>query len=301
MPANRITRNSLRMRVSLPALIELARPAQWVKNGFVLLPVIFAHALFDVSALAGACIAFAAFCLAASAVYAGNDVADAERDRRHPDKLSRPVARGAVLPRQALVFAALLALAALAVGMIVSIALMAVIAIYLLLQVGYTLGLKYFAYVDAAVVALGFVLRIVAGGIGASVALTPWIVVMGFLLAMLLALGKRHGDLVHATQASARAAKAYGQRSLEWALTGIAGATFAAYVFYTISPEVLARHGHHPLLFSSPWVALGLLRYLWLALGKGAGGDPSSLALRDRALLLAVVGWLATLAVILYH
>lgn len=285
----------------LRALIQLARPTQWVKNGFVLLPLIFGHALFERTAAIGALVALLVFCLAASAVYAGNDVADAERDRQHPDKCMRPVASGSVTTPQALLFSALLAGAAMIVAAFINIQLSATIAVYLILQVAYTSWLKYFAYVDTAVVALGFVLRIVAGGIGAGVALTPWIVIMGFLLSFMLALGKRHGDLVHATTAKARAARRYRQRSLEWVLTGVAGATIAAYVLYTISPEVLARHGRHPLIFSTPWVALGLIRYLWLALGRGAGGDPSRLALRDPVLLLAVAGWLATLTVILYR
>ncbi|MGA9421799.1 MAG: UbiA prenyltransferase family protein, partial [Rhodanobacteraceae bacterium] len=283
------------------ALIDLARPAQWIKNGFVLLPVIFAQALFDARALVGALLATLAFCLASSAVYAGNDAVDAERDRRHPDKCRRPVARGAVTHRQALLFAAMLALLAFTVATFDGRALVVVLLSYLLLQAAYTLALKRVAYVDAVVVAAGFVLRIVAGGVGAGVPLTPWIVIMGFLLALMLALGKRHGDLVHATDPRARAVRSYRRLPLEWALTAVGGATVSAYVLYTLSPQVLARHGHHPLIFSTPWVAVGLLRYLALVLRRGAGGDPSRLALSDPILLLAVGGWLLTLGVILYR
>lgn len=282
------------------AFIELARPAQWIKNGFVLLPVFFGHALLQPGALCGALLAAFAFCLAASAVYAGNDVVDAERDRHHPDKCRRPVARGALDSRSAAWFAALLASAAFALGLLVSVKLSFVLLAYLGLQAAYTLALKRIAYLDAAVVASGFVLRLVAGGIAASVPLTPWIVVMGFVLALMLALGKRHGDLAHGHDPAARAALGYHRRPLEWALAGLGGLTLTSYVFYTLSPEVLARHGHHPLAFSTPWVVLGILRYLWLVLGRAAGGDPSRLALRDPLLLIAVIGWLATLGVILY-
>lgn len=287
--------------MSARALLELARPAQWIKNGFVLLPLIFGQALFDRSALYGALLATLAFCFASSAVYAGNDAVDVERDRRHPDKCRRPVARGALTQHQALVFAAVLAALALGLAGVGGRALVTVLAAYLLLQIGYTLALKRIAYLDAMLVAVGFVLRIVAGGIGAAVPLTPWIVVMGFLLAWMLALGKRHGDLVHATDPAARAAQRYRRRPLEWVLTGVGGATLAAYVLYTVSPDVLARHGHHPLIFSTPWVALGLLRYFGLVLRRGAGGDPSGLALHDRILLFAMLGWLATLGLMLYR
>jgi decaprenyl-phosphate phosphoribosyltransferase len=281
------------------ALIELARPEQWIKNGFVLLPLIFAQAASDRAALAGALLATVAFCLASSAVYAGNDSVDVERDRRHPTKSKRPVARGAVTPRAARVFALVLAAASLVVGAADGIALFAVLAAYLALQAAYTLALKHVAYLGAGVVAFGFVLRIVAGGVGADVPLTPWIVALGFLIALLLALGKRHGDLVNARAEGV--GLRYDRRVLERLLIAIAAASFVAYVAYTLSPAVLARHGHHPLVFSTPWVALGIGRYLKLALRDGAGSDPTALAVRDPILLISVVAWLATLALILYR
>jgi 4-hydroxybenzoate polyprenyltransferase len=282
------------------ALLELARPEQWIKNGFVLLPLIFAQAASDRAALAGALLATLAFCLASSAVYAGNDSVDVERDRRHPTKSKRPVARGAVTPRAARLFALVLAAASLGVGAFDgSIALVGVLAAYLALQAAYTLALKHVAYLGAGVVAFGFVLRIVAGGVGADVPLTPWIVALGFLIALLLALGKRHGDLVNARAEGV--GLRYDRRVLERLLIAIAGASFVAYVAYTLSPAVLARHGHHPLVFSTPWVALGIGRYLKLALRDGAGGDPTALAVRDPILLVSVVAWLATLALILYR
>ena len=282
------------------ALLELARPEQWIKNGFVLLPLIFGQAVGDPEALRGASLATLAFCLLSSAVYAGNDVVDAERDRNHPTKCRRPVARGAVTPAAALVFSGVLVAMSCALGALAGgTALVATLAAYLALQAGYSLALKHVPYLGAFAIAVGFVLRIVAGGIGARVPLTPWIVALGFLLALLLALGKRHGDLVNARAVGA--GLRYDRMTLERILVAIAAATFTAYVLYTLSPAVLARHGHHPLVFSTPWVALGLGRYLKLALRDGAGSDPSALAVSDAVLLLSVVGWLLALALILYR
>jgi len=282
------------------ALLELARPEQWIKNGFVLLPLIFGQAVGDPEALRGAILATLAFCLLSSAVYAGNDVVDAERDRNHPTKCRRPVARGAVTPAAALVFSGVLVAMSCALGALAGgTALVATLAAYLALQAGYSLALKHVPYLGAFAIAVGFVLRIVAGGIGARVPLTPWIVALGFLLALLLALGKRHGDLVNARAVGA--GLRYDRMTLERILVAIAAATFTAYVLYTLSPAVLARHGHHPLVFSTPWVALGLGRYLKLALRDGAGSDPSALAVSDAVLLLSVVGWLLALALILYR
>jgi 4-hydroxybenzoate polyprenyltransferase len=282
------------------ALLELARPEQWIKNGFVLLPLIFGQAAGDPDALRGAVLATLAFCLLSSAVYAGNDVVDAERDRAHPTKCARPVARGAVTPAAALIFSATLVVVAVALGALAGgMPLVATLAAYIALQLAYSLALKHVPYVGAFAVAVGFVLRIVAGGIGARVPLTPWIVALGFLLALLLALGKRHGDLVNARAVGA--GLRYDRTTLERILVAIAAATFTAYVLYTLSPTVLARHGHHPIVFSTPWVALGLGRYLKLALRDGAGSDPSALAVSDPVLLVSVAGWLATLALILYR
>jgi 4-hydroxybenzoate polyprenyltransferase len=282
------------------ALFELARPAQWIKNGFVLLPVFFARAALDGPALAGALLATLAFCLASSAVYAGNDAIDAERDRLHPDKRRRPVARGAIGRDAALRFGALLAASALLLPVATGrFALAGVLAAYLLLQVAYSLLLKRIAWIDSLAVAGGFVLRLVAGGVGAQVPLTPWIVLLGFVLALMLVLGKRHGDLVHARDPRAQTT-GYRRAPLERVLVTLAVATLACYAAYVFSPEVLARHGHRPLMYSTPWVLLGVLRYLWLVLARGAGGDPSRIALRDPVLLLAASGWIATLAFILY-
>lgn len=285
----------------ISALIELARPAQWIKNGFVLLPLFFAHALFDPDALRGAVTATLAFCLVASAVYAFNDARDAERDRRHPDKCQRPVARGAVSVAQAYGLTIALAASGLVLAATTGLDVAATTACYFAMQLAYSLGLKRIAWLDVGIVASGFALRILAGGLAAGVPLTPWILAMGFLLALMLALGKRHGDLVHVADASSRATTGYETGSIERVLAGLAGAVVSAYVLYTFSPEVIARHGHHALFFSTPWVVAGVFRYLFLVFKRGAGGDPSRLAVRDPILLVSTAGWLATLAVILYR
>lgn len=282
---------------TLQALVELARPAQWIKNGFVLAPLFFAHALFDAIALRGALQATLAFCLAASAVYAFNDTRDVERDRLHVDKRNRPLARGAITVASALGMSALLVLLALLVAALANLHVVAVIAIYLASQFAYSISLKHIPFVDVLLVASGFGLRILAGGFGAQVPLTGWILVMAVLLALMLVLGKRHGDLVHDVQGRAAI---YDLKTVERLLIALAICVVAAYLLYSISPTVIARHGHSALVYSSPWVVLGVIRYLFLVLKRGAGGDPSRLAVRDPLMLLASLGWLATLGLILY-
>ncbi len=286
---------------SIGTYVELARPGQWIKNGFVLLPLFFAHALLDPVALQGALIATLVFCLAASSVYAFNDARDVARDRLHPDKCERPVARGDISPASAMAFSFALCILALVVSALLNLKVAGVIAIYLIMQLAYSMGLKRIAWLDVAIVASGFALRIIAGGLAAMVPLTPWILVMGFVLALMLALGKRHGDLVHAVDPGARAANRYDVIGIERVLAGLAGSVLVAYIFYAISPEVMARHGHRTLVLSTPWVVLGVMRYIFLVFRRGEGGDPSRLALRDPFLLSATIGWLGTLAYILYH
>lgn len=279
------------------ALIELARPAQWIKNGFVLLPLFFAHALFDSAALRGALLATLAFCLAASAVYAFNDARDVERDRLHPDKCNRPVARGAVGIAAALRLSTLLAALALMVAALANLHVVAVIALYLASQFAYSISLKHIPFVDVLLVASGFGLRILAGGFGANVPLTVWILVMAVLLALMLVLGKRHGDLVHDVQGRAAT---YDLKTVERILIALAISVVAAYLLYTLSPAVIDRHGHSAMIYSNPWVVLGVIRYMFLVLRRGAGGDPSRIATHDPLMLLASVGWLATLGFIFY-
>ncbi|MBP6326235.1 MAG: UbiA prenyltransferase family protein [Dokdonella sp.] len=278
-------------------LLELARPGQWIKNGFVLLPLFFAHALLDAAALRGALLATFAFCLAASAVYAFNDTRDVARDRLHPDKRNRPLARGAISVACALWMSALLAVLAMVVAALANLHVVAVIAIYLASQFAYSISLKHIPFVDVLLVASGFGLRILAGGFGAQVPLTGWILVMAVLLALMLVLGKRHGDLVHDVQGRAAL---YDRRTVERILLVLAASVLGAYLLYSLSPDVMARHGHAALVYSSPWVVLGIARYLFLVLKRGAGGDPSRLATRDPLMLLASIGWLATLGFILY-
>lgn len=282
---------------TLQALFELARPAQWIKNGFVLLPLFFAHALFDEVALRGALFATLAFCMAASAVYAFNDTRDVERDRLHPDKRNRPLARGAIGISAALSMSALLAALALVTAAFANLHVVAVIAIYLASQFAYSISLKHIPFVDVLLVASGFGLRILAGGFGAGVPLTAWIMVMAVLLALMLVLGKRHGDLVHDVRGRAAA---YDLKTVERILVALAICVVAAYLLYTLSPAVIDRHGHSALICSNPWVVLGVARYLFLVLKRGAGGDPSRLATHDPLMLLASIGWLATLGFILY-
>jgi 4-hydroxybenzoate polyprenyltransferase len=280
----------------IPALARAMRPRQWLKNGFVLAPAVFAGHAFDPPAMLRAVVVAASFCLASSAGYLVNDVLDRDADRGDPVKRLRPVASGELGVGAALAWAvALFALAmaaALAQGRPVALALGGYAALTLL----YSLVLKAVPVVDVMVLATGFLIRLVAGALAIPVVISHWLVVCGFLLALLLAFGKR---LPEAERAGSRSPR-YPLAFLHDVVTMLAGVTLVAYTLYTVAPDTTAKlGGSNALLLTAPLVLFGVLRYVLLLHREGAQ-DPTATLLRDRPLLVTVVLWIAASGVIVY-
>ncbi len=269
------------------------RPRHWLKNGFVLAPVVFSGHLLDAAALGRAAAAAAAFCLASSAGYLVNDVADRDADAADPAKRLRPVAAGEMAPRTALAWAAALAVAAVAASAAVGVAVAAAAAAYLLLTVSYSAGLKRVPVLEAMVLAGGFLLRLLGGAAAVPVRASAWLLICGFLLALLLAFGKR---MPEAARGGSRAAR-YPDAFLSRAVTLLAGATVVTYVIYTVAPETVANLGSRALLATAPLVLFGVLRYL-LLLDRDGVRDPTEALTADRPLLVTVALWAAAAAVI---
>jgi 4-hydroxybenzoate polyprenyltransferase len=279
------------------AILELARPLHWTKNAFVLAGVIFGHAWDDPATLAAALVATVAFCLASSATYAFNDCLDAEQDRDHPDKRDRPVARGAVGKREAYAISAILALAALALALHASAVAAATVALYLVLNVGYTLGLKRVPVLDVFVIASGFMLRLLAGTSGIGVEPSQWLLACGFLLTLFLGFAKRRAELSQLAEDAAQhraVLDAYTTGFLDRAILVCATGMIVCYALYTVSPDTAALHGTARLIVTLPWVLLGTFRYLFRLHFRGGGGDPAEELLRDPILAFAGVGWIGT-------
>ena len=295
----------------IPAALELLRPGQWLKNLLVFAGLAFALAdrnqSFDMlPAVLDAACAVVAFCLASGAVYAFNDAADAAADRIHPEKRRRPVASGRISPRAARMealagFALALALAGGSAGA----GLLASVAFYAALQVFYTGGLKKIPWVEIAVLAFGFPLRVKAGAIAAGVPVTPWIGLCTFSAALLVAAGKRRAELL-ALGADAPLHRAvlkhYSERALGVAVAVLAGVAFACYAAWTLLPATAAKFGVDSgrLLLTGVPVAMGLLRYLQIVLLRGGGGRPERIFSRDPGMLgslaLWAVSWIAVLS-----
>ena len=279
------------------AYLELLRPRQWVKNAFVLVGLIFGHAYLDPSMLQAALSATVAFCFASGAVYAFNDARDAAQDRDHPDKRDRPVARGAVSPREALALSAATGAAALLLAAWTGWKVAAIVAAYLGLSAAYTLGLKRIPVLDVVVIAAGFMLRLLAGTLGIGITPSNWLLACGFLLTLFLGFAKRRAEIARLTQDAGRhraVLEDYSIGFLDKAIALCAAGMVAAYAWYTLAAETALLHGTGSLALTLPWVLLGTLRYLYRLRLRGGGGDPTEELLRDPLLAASVVGWLAT-------
>jgi 4-hydroxybenzoate polyprenyltransferase len=279
------------------ARIELLRPRQWVKNGFVLIGLLFSHAWHEAPMIWAALGATLAFCLASGAIYALNDARDVEQDREHPDKRARPIARGAVSHAEAMGIAGSVAAASLALAAWVDWRVAGIIAVYLALSAAYSLGLKRVPVLDVAMIAAGFMLRLLAGTLGIGIAPSSWLLACGFLLTLFLGFGKRRAEIGRLAEDAGRhraVLEDYSVGFLDKAIVLCAAGMTAAYAAYTLSAETAQLHGTGRLVWTLPWVLLGTSRYLFRLLRRGGGGDPAEELLRDPVLAAAAVGWVAT-------
>ena len=288
-------------KIDAAAYFRLARPQQWVKNGFVLTGIVFGHALGNPATVAAALAAAAAFCLMSSAVYAMNDCFDRERDREHPDKRRRPIASGAIGIRAGTAFAVLLGVLALGLGAYAGPKTAAILALYALVNLGYSLGLKRVPVVDVFIIAAGFMLRILAGTLGIGIEPSRWLLFCGFLVTLFLGFAKRRAEMERLAGDAGQhrpVLDAYSEPFLDGVVLVCAAGMLLAYGMYTVSPYTVAEHGTD-LTLTLPFVLFGTFRYLFLLRHRGGGGDPSSEILDDPWLLASAVGWIATVVLLI--
>lgn len=287
----------------IKAFICLARPHQYLKNGFVWLPLFFGYKLQNIQAVKMTFWGFLAFCLAASSIYVINDLRDVEADRRHPKKRFRPLASNAVNQSEALALFVLLLIltGAISIGFL-PLPFVWVTGGYMLLNLAYSVGLKHMAIIDIICIAIGFVLRILAGGITADVRISPWIIMMTFLLALFLALAKRRDDLLleSAGNNTRKSLDGYNLEFVSLSMGVMASVIIVAYLLYTVSPEIIAKHGTHHMYLTAFWVILGLLRYLQITFVEQRSGSPTLVLLKDVVLQAVIVCWLFSVYVLLY-
>jgi 4-hydroxybenzoate polyprenyltransferase len=291
-------------RPTVLSLIVSVRPEQWTKNLLIFAGLLFARRLFDPAAVAEASFAFVIFCGLSGAVYVINDVLDRESDREHPVKARRPIASGELSVPAAAWTAAVLVVAGLGGAFELNSRLGIVAATYFGLFGLYSALLKHIVIIDVLTIALGFVLRAVAGAVAIEVEISHWLLVCTFLLALFIAMAKRRHELVLLTNTATShrpILSEYTPYLLDQMIAVVTASTLIAYVFYTISPDTQQKFGTTWLGLTIPFPLYGILRYLYLVHQREGGGSPSDLLLTDRPMLVCVVLWVLAVALIIYR
>ncbi len=289
--------------MSLPrALLVSLRPHQWTKNLVVLAALTFSKHLFDQDAVLRALLAFVAFCALSGATYLLNDIQDLELDRLHPLKRLRPLASGLLPLRLARGACLVLALGGMAASLVLGGRFALAALVYLALNVGYSFALKHVVILDVLSIAIGFVVRAVAGALAIGVVFSDWLLVCTILLALFLALSKRRQELVALENAAGhrRILAEYSPYLLDQMVSVVTASCLTAYAFYTLAPDTIEKYRTDRLSLTIPFVIYGIFRYLYLVHRREQGGNPSDLLLTDRPLLLAVALWAAAVVAIVY-
>ncbi len=289
--------------------LTLLRVEQWVKNLFVFLPLFFSGNFLNTELFLKSCVAFVVFSLASSTIYIINDYADAESDRQHPDKKNRPIASGAISKKTALGIATLL------IGLIISIILFItaglqqnigkfaiVILAYLGMNLAYTFRLKHVAIIDVCLISIGFVLRVMAGGYSTEIPISQWAILLTFVLALVLALGKRRGELINAqiSGKTRRSLDGYNVQFADIALSISVTLAIISYLMFTVQPEVQNRFGNK-IFYTFIFVVFAFLRYLQQTLVHNRTESPTKIIYKDRYIQATLILWVVSYFLLIYY
>lgn len=279
------------------------RPRQWVKNFFILTPLLFSGQVRDPAATLAAFAAFAAFCALASGIYLLNDIIDRESDRAHPVKRNRPIASGAISPAAAAVVAAALLLTGMAWSALIAPRVGWLALFYVALNAAYSTALKHVVILDVFTIGAFFITRLLVGAAAIGVTPSIWLLLCGGLLALYLAFAKRRHELIllrDGSGAHRAVLSQYTATVLDQISVLLLAVTVVSYVMYTLESGTAKQIGSDALAYSTVFVLYGVIRYLFLV-HQHDGGDPSESLLTDRALLGAVVLWVLYCGIIIYR
>lgn len=287
------------------AMIQLLRPGQWIKNTFVIAPLLFGHKLAEAASCRQTGWAFVAFCLAASSIYILNDFCDRQEDRLHPVKRYRPLAAGLINPALALLVSLLLFIAALAAAYEVGARLVSLTACFMLLNIAYSLFLKHLVIIDALTITGGFMLRILAGAVAAQVSPSPWLLLCTLFISLFLALTKRRAELAadhtEGCHHNRPVLRAYSLAFLDQLIAIVTAATILCYALYSADARTVRLLGTQAMLVTVPCVIYGVFRYLYLIFHLRKGEDPTGLLLKDIPTLANLALWLALCFFVVYR
>lgn len=299
----------LNLNTLMTKYLKLLRVEQWVKNLFVFLPLFFSGKFIDSNLFLQSVYAFFVFSLISSSIYIINDYSDIESDRKHPEKKNRPLASGAISKPSAIVIFILLLLL---VGLLfvfgeyyfnINIWKFAVIiSLYFVMNLFYTFRLKHVAIIDVCIIAIGFVLRIMAGGYATGIPISQWAIILTFILALVLALGKRRGELINA-QISGRTRRAldgYNVQFADIALSISVTIGIISYLMYTVQPEVQEKFGRK-IFYTFIFVVFAFLRYLQQTLVYNKTESPTKIVYKDRYIQITIILWMLSFVFLIYE
>jgi len=284
-------------------ILESLRPKQWTKNLLLFAGLLFSKKLFQTPLFFKALAGFVVFCMLSGTEYLINDLLDLDQDRQHPLKSKRPLASGRLPVPWAVGTAILLTVVGLSSAFLLDITFGWIAAAYFLLMLGYTLAFKHVVILDVIVIALGFVLRAVAGAAVIQVTISSWLLVCTTFLALFLGLSKRRHEMVLLGDNAKDHRKILGEYSpylLDQMVAVVTASTVMAYALYTTAADTVEKFGTRNLIFTLPFVLYGIFRYLYLVHQKNMGGSPEQILIKDRAMILNIFLYLMTAGFILY-
>lgn len=286
------------------ALIQSLRPRQWTKNLLLFAGLLFSISLFQMDLLLRAALGFVIFCILSSGEYLVNDLLDLKKDRAHPIKSKRPIASGKVSIPAAAITAVILIVGGLTLSFYIETNFGWIAFIYVLMILAYSLFLKHVVILDVLIVALGFVLRAIAGAVIIQVSISSWLLVCTIFLALFLGLNKRRHELVLLGVDARNHRKILGQYSpylLDQMMAVVTASTVMAYALYTTASETVEKFGTRNLILTLPFVLYGIFRYLYLVHQKNLGGSPELILLKDRPMQINILLYVLTVGFILYY
>lgn len=292
----------------MKAYLKLLRVEQWVKNLFVFIPLFFSGKIFETTQLFETIFSFIIFSFTASSIYIINDYSDIESDRVHPEKCRRPLASGEISVGRAKFV--LVGLVISTIGLIISLSDVfgynvlkfgAVISSYFVMNLAYTFRLKHIAIVDISIIAVGFVLRVLAGGYATGIVVSQWAIILTFVLALVLAVGKRRGELVN-TQLSGNTRKALDGYNIQFAdivLSISVTLAIVSYIMFVISPET-QKEFTNKVFYTFIFVIFAFLRYLQQTLVYNRTESPTKMIYKDRYIQVVLALWGFAFLILIY-
>lgn len=279
------------------SLFKLMRPKQWIKNFFVFGALIFSYSFLNLNKITYSILAFILFCLVSSTVYIMNDILDVDKDRIHPKKRFRPIASGAISIKEAKVALFILLAVSMISAFMINRNLFFVLALYFINNILYSFKIKNIVILDVISIAIGFILRVIAGGVAIDVSLSGWILFCTFFISLFLGFEKRRNELIKLEGKANKHRKIlddYSDELLKQFSDITLTCTVISYAMYTF-----VAYQSSYMMITNVFVVYGLFRYKYLSMKKGEGGSPTETVLTDKSIIIDVILWAITSVIIL--